>query len=142
MNFPSVIPRTGQPHFPEASRQRSIRDTDSIPQSHKKHGVNTFQLGAAMRQIAEISRQLHRMRMRKPLGVGGNTKNSIRGEWDGTITAGRFATTYNFLDEVAITMGPNAGDWIWINPSAGNSAPYLGGANWFQRPIGGQGVWM
>ena len=64
------------------------------------------------------------------------TAPKFRGEWSPN-------ETYSFSDMVIISMGSNAGTFIYVNsiPSAGK-APYWGGGYWVQLPSGGGNVWL
>lgn len=63
--FPSQIPRTIPPKFHTASDQRSLRDADALPRQHIRHTTTNFQQSGNTNQIAELTRQIMRMRLRK-----------------------------------------------------------------------------
>jgi hypothetical protein len=67
---------------------------------------------------------------------GGGSTLVVTGEYDPS-------RTYSLMQIALITMGSNAGTYVYINaaPSSGN-APYAGGGWWVQLPMGQLGVWM
>ena len=67
---------------------------------------------------------------------GGGSMNNFVGEYD----PGR---TYSAEQIVIISMGANAGTYVYINatPSSGH-APYAGGGFWMQLPMGPSGMWL
>lgn len=67
---------------------------------------------------------------------GGATAWDITMEWDPN-------RTYNFSEVAIISLGDNAGTYVYINesPSAGH-APYAGGGWWAQLPGGTLGQWQ
>ena len=95
------------------------------------HFINTpdiqFQKQANGKYIAKV---------RPTRGGGGGVMLQITGEWD----PGR---TYNTNEVAIISMGSNAGTYVYINSTAsGGHAPYAGGGWWMQLPGNPMGVWM
>ena len=69
-------------------------------------------------------------------GGGSSPTLQITGEWD----PGR---TYKTQEVAIISMGSNAGTYVYINQAASSgNAPYAGGGWWMQLPGNPMGVWM
>jgi hypothetical protein len=64
MVFNTPLPRTGQPRFHEASRLRSIRDADTVLRGWMRSEQATQQAYGDSRALANIQRQLNRLRLR------------------------------------------------------------------------------
>ena len=67
---------------------------------------------------------------------GGGVNLAITGEYDPN-------RTYSLNQVAIISMGSNAGTYVYINPSpSSGNAPYAGGGFWMQLPMGQLGVWL
>lgn len=71
MRFNSPIPRTGLPHYSEASPQRSIRDADVTARQWLKNKDVGKQLAWLSNSVQQIQRYLERARLFKPTGDDG-----------------------------------------------------------------------
>jgi len=90
--------------------------------------------GIALMPIADTSIKLIQVQL--GTGGGGSATLAITGEYD----PGR---TYNLFDVAIISMGANAGTYVYINAtSSAGHAPYAGGGIWAQLPMGQLGTWM
>lgn len=101
--FNNPIPRTGSPHFREASGQRSPRDSDALGRAHLKHEQHTFNGVALGHAVRQIQSQLQRLRMR---GSGG--QSGISG----------FHKPSNGKYEADPTVFYDAQTWVYISPTS------------------------
>jgi hypothetical protein len=134
----NVLPQRAQPQYPETSPLRirnNPRDSDANSKAHLKHDDAGFNLYAIYQMVRQLKSAMDKLRIRSGGGQGGSATIAITGEWDPT-------RTYSLLQIAVISMGSNAGTYVYIsnNQSAG-TPPYSGLGIWMQLPMGGIGSW-